>query len=239
MSVFCDTPKNVKRNYPTSHMNVFGWMMGDLFLEINIHMKSHDRRHVKVGTDHIRKTSQEDELKKRKRNLTQALVLYSFWVSCPPEFHHLAFSDVSLSPAPHHLSSSTHRCKTFCLFTRGNTLPACLTLPARSSKSLPWSDYPLFPRFLPLSQTLLWTAACPCWCRSRRALWWETPVLARHTEARREIKPPLVFFFPSAAASTFNQCSETNYMAVVPTLLHIILTCMHFMLILVFCICSQ
>lgn len=66
MLVFCDTPKNVKRNYPTSHMNVLGWMMGDPFLEINIRMKSHDRRHVKVGTDNIRKTGQRTNWRKEK-----------------------------------------------------------------------------------------------------------------------------------------------------------------------------
>lgn len=51
------------------------------------------------------------ETLKKNENLTPALVLCSFWVSCPPEFHHLAFSDVSLSLAPRRLSSSANRCK--------------------------------------------------------------------------------------------------------------------------------
>lgn len=52
---------------------------------------------------------------------------------------------------------------------------------------LPWSDYPRCLHFLPQSPMLLWTAACPCWCRSLRVLWWAKPVPARRTEAGREV----------------------------------------------------
>lgn len=44
--------------------------------------------------------------------LTQSVALYSSWVSCPPRFHPLFFSGVSLLLALRHLSPSITSCKT-------------------------------------------------------------------------------------------------------------------------------
>lgn len=53
--------------------------------------------------------------------------------------------------------------------------------------SEPWNGFR--PCSRPRSRTQVWTAKCPCWCRSLPVWWWGTRGPARHTEIHTATTP--------------------------------------------------